>query len=1334
MIQHASPIWRWCFLLLFLTPSFALAQEEGGGTDEPLPEETQPAAEGEAPKEGEKPAEQPKLPSAEAELTPAEQAARAEEKRIQAIFGSAIPAGGDLSPAEIEELEAYREAALRYVVEVKEYRADLANVVQSEYDRKLAEIERVYSMQIDQLTEEERKHRREAIAMLEAFLVKHPHNETYGPGVLYRLAVLHYEKADDEFYSSSETLDQSYPDFSTSVGYLERLIREYPDFPQLDGAYYLLGFTRNQMEQKEEAKTAFAALVEKYPESQKAPEAYTRIGEYYFEKSQAAIQGFGEPCPEGQSCIYWQEAKDSYASAVSYGDEYGIYDRALYRLAWTDYYMEDYDSMIRRFMDLVEYADKVPQGSALRQEAIEFMAAVLAEEDWNLNDDIERDPDFGMTRFDRYLNEGKSYELEVLKMYGDTLFDLSRFPFAAEAYIALLERDPCNPENPKVHKALISAYKLNYETNKANAIEAELDGIYGRGSEWYKCQEQQGNLEAIAFAEGMARESLSNAFKNFYASASKYENMSYLLREAAATDNRRDRAAIIGQALEMEDPPADEPEAIEELQVVLAEAGCITPAEVGQRISGDKRQAYLLEQATCLETKSVEAYALSAEKTQSFLEKYPNDRDIYLNRYILADAYFRSGKFAEAAEQFSIVRDVTDGRFRRDAALGAIDSYNILLTNKAKTGEESALGLEPAAILSLTKEGIATPAEVPTYILDDISANHTVDDDLAVAVEAEREARLKAREARENIGERIEIEQKEISDPAKDLMEARSKYVEYKLDQRRSEQEDPLESTYAYLDAMVYFHHGDYDEARKRFDEIIERWPESDIATYAVGFIIFTYQEEGDLDAVTAAIDKYSGMELGGGADAETDAKLFELKFGTLFKKAKIYFDLAQKQAAEGNMAEARVNFEKAAVEFERIVDENPDFPDIHLALFNAGVAYERIKKYESAMRLYRRVYTEYNDTEEAPDALFRVAVNSKKFFDFETAVSSYEELYEKFSDAPVGDQADYTCQSESYRTPPHCQLKQAAVILKYTEKQERAATFFKQYHDTHTEQSDAPRLLYEAGLMYEQLNDYKRMADIFEKFRKLYGKDPQYRELVLESYTKQADYYYERKDYRKAGQFYERVLSNYEPDQGGNYFAAKAQFQIADIEFQEWSEIKLGGKPKVFQKKVAQKKEGLQKIAPTFQAVTNYKSGEWSMAALYRIGSMFHNFAESLRTAECPPALDEDTCFGFKDQLLEASFEIDLEARKWYESVVEFGKNNSIVNDWTRAALNGLNDLFPKEYPIFEGERQALEERSSSPRSLLLPSTLDAAQAEAKAEAADRETPKDVKIEEEEK
>ena len=129
-------------------------------------------------------------------------------------------------------------------------------------------------------------------------------------------------------------------------------------------------------------------------------------------------------------------------------------------------------------------------------------------------------------------------------------------------------------------------------------------------------------------------------------------------------------------------------------------------------------------------------------------------------------------------------------------------------------------------------------------------------------------------------------------------------------------------------------------------------------------------------------------------------------------------------------------------------------------------------------------------------------------------------------------------------------------------------------------------------------------------------------------------------------------------------------------------------------------------------------------MASLFRIGSMFHNFGSSMENASCPPSFDEDTCDGFLEGLLEGSFELKARAREHYEAVLRFGEDNAVVNTWTKQSLNGLNDIAPKEYPMFEGERQGVLPTTTSPLGLLKAT-------ETAEDEPDRDAAKDLEMEE---
>ncbi|MDX9722691.1 MAG: tetratricopeptide repeat protein [Myxococcota bacterium] len=1136
------------------------------------------------------------------------------------ILDAAIPLPAGADEATTQEYEAYRQAAQHYVRSVNEYRADLQIIVDLEYQRKLSQIDQVYSGQIDSLRDQERSARHDAIARLETFRQKHSDNDRYLPGVLYRLAVLSYEQADDEFMSVPlDKQTAEHPDFSASLSYSEELIHRYPDFPQLDGVYYLYGFCLQQMERPDEARDAFLALIAGYPDSPKLAEANTRVGEYYFSMSQDAVQGMG-----GE--VRWAEAGKYYQAAVDLGPSYQIYDRALYRLAWTDYYIENYDAMIHRFMELVDYADRVPQGSVLRQEAIEFMAAVLAEEDWNLRDDISRDPDFGMVRFDRYLNEGRPFELEVLRKYAETLMEQTRFDFAAQAYAALLERDPCNADNPQIHQSYIAALNFSGETDQAVVVQSQLDKIYGKGSSWYGCQEEAGNLEAIAFAENLSRKSLKYSINTYWTQTNEIDERMIQLEDALA--NARN------------------------------------PAE-RQRI-----EAELVAQQNLRR----ETYALTAQIASDLLERYPNDEEVYLYRYILAESYYGSEQYEQAALSFEKVRDVGDGRFRRDTANGAILARTVLLERAVEAGTDP-LGLAPSALKERYLAG-AVPADMtPTYMLREHAAEGSEE------AQAELEARAGARTPK-----------RELPPEVTTLVAARDKYLEYNLDELRGSSEEPYADDYRFLNAMVYYHYGDYEQARPRFEEILTLHADSPFAMLTAGFLIATYEEEGNLDRVAEVSDRLREMSLGEGKQAaELDAKLKGIKYGALFEKANNLYQ-AEEYAA-------------AAAEYERIANENPEFENIHLALYNAGVAYEKIRRYESAMRLYRRVYTEYNETDEAADALYRVGLNGEKFFDFDVAVESFILLHDT--------------DREAFRKHPDRvdAMRRAAIILKYQAEYARAAKLFERYHDEHGSQSDAPAMLYDAGLMYEELGSYNEMARVFDRFRSKYGSDPEQRVLVLTSYSKQADYFVEKKDYKRAVGFYDKALSLYmsSPSVGGreaNYLAAKAQFMLGDIEFRDWEKLGLSGNLTTFKKKMAEKLAASKRVAAKFLLTQEYKNTEWTLASNYRIGTMMHEYARTMEEAACPSGLDEDECDGFREQMIEVGLDLKAQARQYYEAVLEFGRQNGVSNRWTKSSLNALNDIAPKEFPVFEGERSGYSTSTMSPRSTLSPSDLERAKA----------------------
>src|SRR5207302_10375975 len=80
-----------------------------------------------------------------------------------------------------------------------------------------------YDRAVDELEQEERARRMEAIARFEEFLKKYPNDPTYTPDAMFRLAELFFEKSSDAYLSSSKNYDKQLVAFERG---------ERPDEPQ----------------------------------------------------------------------------------------------------------------------------------------------------------------------------------------------------------------------------------------------------------------------------------------------------------------------------------------------------------------------------------------------------------------------------------------------------------------------------------------------------------------------------------------------------------------------------------------------------------------------------------------------------------------------------------------------------------------------------------------------------------------------------------------------------------------------------------------------------------------------------------------------------------------------------------------------------------------------------------------------------------------------------------------------------------------------------------------------------------------------------------------------
>jgi tetratricopeptide (TPR) repeat protein len=410
------------------------------------------------------------------------------------------------TPEEEALLREISEDLQTYENEAREFKREIHLLVERKYEEKRNSLAASYEKLIGELEIKERKERLDAIARFEEFLLRYPKEPRYSPDVMFRLAELYYERSSDEHLTamreheerlktlpeSAEPPPEPQVDFGPSIALYRRLILYFPDYRLNDAAWYLLAYCMEKQGEFDESRVTYQQLIELYPKSRFATEAWVRIGEYWFDN-------YSDPKA-------LEQAADAYEHATQ-DKTHSLYDKALYKLGWTYYRMDQFDKAVDRFLTLADYyeAQKEAQGEEagggdLREEALQYVAVSLADENWGGLDKAQ----------ELFAQRGaRPYEAEIYRRLGNIYFDQTNHPDAITAYERVLQKEPLATDAPQIQQRIVQAYERDRKMAESYAAAEKLARDYSPGSAWYK--EHQNDPDTLATADSLAEKSLYNS-------------------------------------------------------------------------------------------------------------------------------------------------------------------------------------------------------------------------------------------------------------------------------------------------------------------------------------------------------------------------------------------------------------------------------------------------------------------------------------------------------------------------------------------------------------------------------------------------------------------------------------------------------------------------------------------------------------------------------------------------------------------------------------------------------------------------------------------------------
>ena len=446
---------------------------------------------------------------------------------------------------------------------------------------------------------------------------------------------------------------------------------------------------------------------------------------------------------------------------------------------------------------------------------------------------------------------------------------------------------------------------------------------------------------------------------------------------------------------------------------------------------------------------------------------------------------------------------------------------------------------------------------------------------------------------------------------------------------------------------QLFYDYGDYDEAIKRFGLIIEEFPD-DPNALAAGDRILKALEQGkdyeNIETWARRLKKTQAFK-----DPKEQATLDKYIVDAIRKSGDTYKDAGK--------------YEQAAGFYLRIPKEFPKHDDAPQAMRNAGVMYVKAKKPEEAAEIYLDLAERYPKDKNAQSSAFDAALLYEGVAYFDRAAEAYELYYQQF---PGGTDAAVA-------------LYNAGRLRQSLAQYDKAIAHYQTYAKKFPKEKDASGVAFKIGVVYEESGDDGRADQAFRDFIKKHKGDKR----VLEAYVRAGRASIRLGQLKRAADLLEAALKIYKKEKNQpKQWAAEARYWQGELLFREYEKISLDVKPSALDRTLKKKTDMLVKAQEVYGSVVAYKDFRWATAALYRVGNVYEQYANSLRNAPTPKDLTPDEEEAYRGALDMAVVDIEEKAIELYSTGYQRAIEMQVYDEYTTKIREALGRMAPDEYP----------------------------------------------------
>ncbi|MBA2661692.1 MAG: tetratricopeptide repeat protein [Bradymonadaceae bacterium] len=498
-------------------------------------------------------------------------------------------------------------------------------------------------------------------------------------------------------------------------------------------------------------------------------------------------------------------------------------------------------------------------------------------------------------------------------------------------------------------------------------------------------------------------------------------------------------------------------------------------------------------------------------------------------------------------------------------------------------------------------------------------------------------------------------EPREIPDVHKRLLKAGENYIKHVPEGERI-------VDVKYTMARTYY---DFDHLRKSLDlfrDIAFNHPDHRLAVISANLHLDTLNLLQDFDGLYAAVLEYieKAPIKEAGFRSEVDALHTAIRF-------KICTVLDDKE-----------NWNEASTCFIQFARDFPESDFVDKALYNAALDFERMKEIGRAIQVRVFLLRARPESPLAPQTLFNIGGNFHALAVYSEAARFYELFTRNFPDHKDAEAA----------------LANASTFRQGLGQYDRAIQNYERYLELFGKKNPdkAAGVFFQIAKIYEKQDKKREAFAQYENYIKRYGRTGT-KDHLLEAHVAIGLHHWGsnvRNAQKQGLTEFERTLKVFEglpKDEqeklvSGRDAAAQAKFMIGESVFEKMAAIQIDSpNEKILQERLREKMKIAEEAQKIYEQVILFGRPDWAIAALYRIGTQFQNFADTIRKSPPPSRLTYDQQEIYRGILEDQASMIEQRAVVAYSQALQAARQSNWFNRYSRDAEVRLAALRPREF-----------------------------------------------------